>query len=312
MKAGDNKIDPQSPPHPPIPRRFSWILPGELAILASSPAEPRTVGNATIISGRITEFFTPEQQVYSIAYGLKGVSTIEWKQGKRVTEIVGRPGCVSITPGWGTSALRSPGILETLNLGFTPDHLNSIVEKEFDKAPRSLELVETYCKSHMELSSLGQSFASLLRAPRPGGGLYAECLWNQIALQLLWNFSSLPRIGTPRYEKLSDARVQRVIDYLESSLSEEVSLNDLAAIAGLTPNYFLNSFKKATGKTPHKYLRDLRMARAKELLANPQLSVLAVALATGYSSQSHFTTVFNKELGVTPAKFRTKVLGLKD
>lgn len=293
------------------PKQFSWALPGQLAVLASSPIAGRAVGSASILSGRVPEFFSNDLPAYAFAYGLKGVSTIECKRGDRVSSFIARPGHFSITPGWGTSQVRSVANMETVNIGISADHLNHILEREFSVVRPGLELVETYCKLHNEISNLGQAFASLLRSPRSGGGLYSESLWTQIALQLIWNFSSSPNLATPRYEKLSDVRVQRVVDYIESSFSEEISLDVLAGIAGLTPNYFLNAFKKATGKTPHHYLRDVRMARACEMLANPQLSILAVALATGYTSQSHFTTVFSKTMGLSPARFRTKALGLK-
>ena len=102
-----------------------------------------------------------------------------------------------------------------------------------------------------------------------------------------------------------------MVDYLNNSLHEEVSLVEMANLVGLTPNYFLNAFKKATGKTPHRYLRDLRMIKARELLGNPQLTVLGVALAVGYTTQSHFTTLFSKETGMTPARYRSSVLGIK-
>lgn len=269
------------------------------------------MGSASILSGSVPEYFSNDLPAYAFAYGLKGVTKIEWKKGGRVSSLIGRPGHFSITAGWGTSQVRSVSDMETVNLGISSDQLNLILEQEFGIARPSLELAECYGKLHNEISNLGQAFASLLRSPRAGGGLYAETLWNQITLQLIWNFSSCPKFASPRYEKLSDVRVHRVVDYIESSFSEEISLDVLARIAGLTPNYFLNAFKKATGKTPHHYLRDVRMARACEMLANPQLSILAVALATGYTSQSHFTTVFSKTMGLSPARFRTKALGLK-
>ncbi|MBV8311428.1 MAG: helix-turn-helix transcriptional regulator [Planctomycetaceae bacterium] len=82
-------------------------------------------------------------------------------------------------------------------------------------------------------------------------------------------------------------------------------------MAGLSPNYFLSAFKKATGKTPHLFLTEKRVAKACELLSNPQLSIVNVALAVGFSSQSHFTTVFGRFMKTTPACYRAHILGLE-
>jgi AraC family transcriptional regulator len=111
-------------------------------------------------------------------------------------------------------------------------------------------------------------------------------------------------------ERLSDPRLRRVIDYLDVSLASEISLRDLADLAGLSPNYFLNAFKKATGKTPHRLLTEKRVAKACDLLRNPQIPIAHVALDVGYSSQRHLTTVFRRLKKTTPALFRAQVLGL--
>ena len=112
-------------------------------------------------------------------------------------------------------------------------------------------------------------------------------------------------------ERLPDARLRGVIDFLDASLASEISLGDLADVAGLSPNYFLSAFKKATGKTPHRFLTEKRVAKACELLRNPQLSIVDVALAVGFSSQSHFTTVFGRFMKTTPASYRAHILGLE-
>ena len=65
-------------------------------------------------------------------------------------------------------------------------------------------------------------------------------------------------------------------------------------MARLSPHYFLSAFKKWTGKTPHRFLTEMRIAKSRELLMKPQMSIVAVAPAVGFSSQSHFTTVFGR------------------
>jgi AraC family transcriptional regulator len=102
-----------------------------------------------------------------------------------------------------------------------------------------------------------------------------------------------------------------VIDYLRDSLGEEVTLDGLARVAGLSPNYFISAFRRSMGRTPHYYLTELRIARACELLQDPYRSIADISLAVGFSSQSHMTSVFRRFMKTTPAAYRQDALGLK-
>jgi AraC-like DNA-binding protein len=99
--------------------------------------------------------------------------------------------------------------------------------------------------------------------------------------------------------------VARARDYLTANLAGPVSLEDLAAAAGLSAFHLLRVFKKATGLTPHAWLTQLRVERARHLLlagATPA----ETALATGFYDQSHFTNTFRRFMGVTPRRYRAR------
>jgi len=73
-------------------------------------------------------------------------------------------------------------------------------------------------------------------------------------------------------------------------------------------SHFIRAFKATTGMTPHAFLTDLRIARAAEQLKTRGLSITEVALACGFSSPGHFSTVFRRIVGVTPSKYRKALL----
>jgi AraC family transcriptional regulator len=103
-------------------------------------------------------------------------------------------------------------------------------------------------------------------------------------------------------------RIRRVNEYLESHLSETVSLADLARVAGLSPMHFAAQFRLATGHRPHEYLQLRRIERAKHLLLQPSVSLIDIAMQVGFRTQSHFTTVFKRYVGKAPSYWRDQQL----
>ena len=85
------------------------------------------------------------------------------------------------------------------------------------------------------------------------------------------------------------------------------SLEQIAAVACLSPNYFAWQFKRATGLPPHQYVLDRRVERAKQFLQTGSgISLAEVAAEAGFSDQSQFTHHFKRLIGVTPGQFRKR------
>jgi AraC-like DNA-binding protein len=103
---------------------------------------------------------------------------------------------------------------------------------------------------------------------------------------------------------LPNWRLRRVIQHVDERLDTGISLADMAAVAGLSAMHFAAQFKAATGMRPHHYLVARRIQHAKQLLNQSEHSVLDVALAVGFRTQSHFTTVFKRHESMTPARWR--------
>jgi AraC family transcriptional regulator len=97
-----------------------------------------------------------------------------------------------------------------------------------------------------------------------------------------------------------------VVEYIEEHLDAGPTLEQLAAVARLSPYHFARQFKKATGLPPHLYVILRRVERAKQLLqAGTSLSLTEVAARAGFSDQSQFCHHFKRLVGVTPGQFGT-------
>lgn len=118
--------------------------------------------------------------------------------------------------------------------------------------------------------------------------------------------------GNPRVRRELSAqplqrwRLRRVCDYIEAHLGEALRLDDLAALAELSPFHFSRGFKAATGVGVHRYVQERRLELACNLLKASDLPIFDIAKACGFASQSHFTTVFRVRIGTTPARFRER------
>lgn len=103
---------------------------------------------------------------------------------------------------------------------------------------------------------------------------------------------------------LTPNALKRVRDYVEANLEAKIELADLAALANLSRCHFAYAFKQSLGCTPHRYVMSRRLEKGRELLAQDQLPISEIALATGFADQSHFSRCFRAFFGLTPLAFR--------
>lgn len=103
---------------------------------------------------------------------------------------------------------------------------------------------------------------------------------------------------------LSPAALRRVQVFVHAHLDSKIHLRDLAGRAGLSEFHFARAFKVTTEKTPRAFIEEARVDKAEQLIRQTTRSLAEIALACGFSTQSHLTTAFRKARGVTPARYR--------
>lgn len=99
-------------------------------------------------------------------------------------------------------------------------------------------------------------------------------------------------------------QLRRVEDYVGEHLADEISLEVLAAEAGLSPFHFSRVFKQTTGMSPLQFVTRQRITRAQQMIRETSRSLIEIALEVGYPNPSHFAKVFRRVAGVTPTGFR--------
>jgi AraC family transcriptional regulator len=128
---------------------------------------------------------------------------------------------------------------------------------------------------------------------------FARCIGQTLAMHLA-------RLEFPRTKinALPKWRLRRVEEYVKAHFDRCISLSDLAKVAGLSRMHFAAQFRAATGYRPREYLLHQRIEHAKSLLSNTETSLAEVALTVGFCTQAHFSTVFKRITGETPARWR--------
>ncbi|PWW45284.1 MULTISPECIES: helix-turn-helix domain-containing protein [Paenibacillus] len=107
------------------------------------------------------------------------------------------------------------------------------------------------------------------------------------------------------YEKV-DPALERSIMYMRRFMSEGISMDQLAKIAGLTPSSYSRSFKKAKGMSPTDYLNRLRIDEAKKQLKQESCVLKDVAVSVGYGNEYYFSRKFKQTLGIAPSLYMKK------
>lgn len=108
----------------------------------------------------------------------------------------------------------------------------------------------------------------------------------------------------PLIHPLKGARLQLVLDLMESRLGEDLRVSELTALTGQDPRTFTRAFHAATGFAPYAYFTVRRMEYAKQLLRDERLTVTEIALCTGYTNPSKFSVAFRRVCGVSPSVWR--------
>ena len=150
-------------------------------------------------------------------------------------------------------------------------------------------------------------YAKMLESELHGEGLgerlYVDSIRTQLAIHLLRRYANV-EFRQPKLGSLSPRLRRMMTEFIDANLSENIALEDLARLAGLSSYHFSRKFKADLGIAPHAYVLSRRIDRAKSLLNNSRLPLKLVAAECGFTDQSHLSRVFRKFLGVTPNNFR--------
>jgi AraC family transcriptional regulator len=164
--------------------------------------------------------------------------------------------------------------------------------------------LETRAVAHDPLiSQMVMTIASEIEA-RFFDYILADALNTALAVQIVRRCVDPSALMLSPANGLSRERLQRVRDYIETHLEDRMTLANLAEVACLSPYHFSRSFKQVMGIGPQRYVIRRRINRAKTLMRRTNLPLASIAAEVGFNDQSHLTSIFRRETGVTPGRYR--------
>lgn len=136
--------------------------------------------------------------------------------------------------------------------------------------------------------------------------LYGESLGAAIAARLATNYALHKPLSGLKVHGLAPLQLRRVIDYIQINLAQNLSILDLATLAGISASHFSRAFKRSTGIPPYQYLIQQRIEQAKQLLKQQNVPISDIAIDCGFANQTHLTKVFRQQTGLTPKGYQKR------
>src|SRR5215469_5596272 len=198
------------------------------------------------------------------------------------------------------------GPTQRLAVAIHPRLLVSALDETMHES--DIELTEHWNLIDPQITAVLLAMTTDLNEGSPAGRLYGDALGTALAIHLLHRYAVRRHTPATYRGGLPGFRLKRVLDFVGDNLAEELSLQQLADIAGMSPHYFAHLFKQSTGSPPHRYVLSRRIERAKPKLAGPSRGTATEAgLEVEFQTPSHLARIFQKFVGMSPSRFQSEL-----
>jgi AraC family transcriptional regulator len=235
------------------------------------------------------------------------VQRMERRSGRSVATGTFRPGVLIIIPEGSSSRWDIPKPVNVVQLYLPHTTLKRVADEAETAKP--IDLLERTAHPDPITSRLLLSTADALGDNGNGAldTLFRHQLTDLLATRILAAHTGSPTSFQPTTGGLPPKVLRRAIERLRSDSETDVSLAVLASEAGLSRFHFSRAFKHSTGQSPHAWLRQHRLGQAMTMLRQPDETIVSVAAALGYSTQTAFAAAFRKLTGETPSDWRRRI-----
>jgi AraC family transcriptional regulator len=281
---------------------------GEIELIVGAP--PPLAGVVLGCGARLTprwahgavHDYLPPLSGHLLATYYSAAQDISWRRGAVRLASRTRPGSVTVIPEGRGGHWDVGGPVEVSHVYLTDRRLQACAAAITEG--RRVELTDRVAFDDPAAGRIMQLLGQEALIAEAASRMFVEQVVDLLCTQLVRGHSSDAVLPSAPRRGLADWQVKKVTAHMRDHLDGEINLETVARLVGLSRYHFCTAFRLATGQTPHAWLTELRMARARRLLAEPGLSITEIALAVGYQTPSAFAATFRKAVGVTPSEFR--------
>lgn len=242
----------------------------------------------------------PEMENVIIAIHLGAPTRLDCRRGGRRFVGTAVHGGIDIIPDQTPSRWEIFDKKDTALFLGLPKQLLRAAAKECGADDIRMEIANRFQIRDVQLENLGWAIKNELDLGCPSGRLYLDGLSLAVASRVVTQHSSLANRKMGVREGLSDGRLRLVLSFIEEHLADDLSLERIADVAGISATHLKVVFRGSMGLPVHRYVIHRRVERAKTLLMETDSSVAEIALAAGFSHQSHMARHMRRILGVAP------------
>lgn len=172
-----------------------------------------------------------------------------------------------------------------------------------DSILQTLKLTKLRCEKLSDHETLARKMLAIIHAVKEDGNCaFSDC--SALVYDLLMQLHKQINIASENPDGQKFAQISPIIDHIKENYHSEMTLDGLAAMIGLSPQYLCRLFKDCYHMRPFEYLAKERIRQAKLMLVQDKYTVNEIAQLVGYNDCSYFCSVFKKHEGISPAEFR--------
>ncbi len=157
------------------------------------------------------------------------------------------------------------------------------------------------------LHNIARALLPVFGMPGQANQVFVDHLMLAVGHHVAVTYGDMKPRAKPPVGGLTPLQERRAKELLAANLSGNLPLADLARECGLSPSHLSRGFRRSVGMPPHPWMLQQRIERAKLFLRHSEMSLAGIALAVGFSDQSHFTRSFSAWTGISPGLWRRSI-----
>jgi AraC family transcriptional regulator len=225
---------------------------------------------------------------------------------------VQKSGDIDIVPAGMDGVWEDDADVHVLQLSLDPKLLIEVAG-ELGLDDRAAGLLPRFQLRDTRMEAIGWAIKADLEAEVPSDPLYVDLLANALAVRLIETIAHSPAApSSGRTPKFSERQLKLLTEFIETHLDRKLSLSDLADAVGVSGTRLKTLFRNSTGIPVHQYVIRRRVDYARALLATTAMPASEVAVAAGFSHQSHMASTMRRVTGQAPSDItRLAIFGPK-